>query len=113
MKLRDPRQKRALMHLRQKNVNEKKDSRTGKLTGKSWRWTGARQEEFVVQVIKLGLYFKKREILEGHMGQLGELEEEITTHSSILARKIPWTEGPGGLRSMGSQRVRQELVTKQ
>ena len=47
------------------------------------------------------------------MGQLGELDEEITTHSSILARKIPWTEGPGGLRSMGSQTVRHELVIKQ
>ena len=33
------------------------------------------------------------------------LEEEMATHSSILARKIPWTEKPGGLQSMGSQRV--------
>ena len=60
-KQRDPRQKRVLMHLRNRNVNEKKDSRTGKLTGKRWRWTGARQDEFVVQGLTLGLYFKKRE----------------------------------------------------
>ena len=33
------------------------------------------------------------------------LEEETATHSSILAWKIPWTEEPGGLQSMGSQRV--------
>ena len=36
-------------------------------------------------------------------------EEEMETHSSILAWKIPWTEKPGRLQSMGSQRV----VTKQ
>ena len=34
------------------------------------------------------------------------LEEEMTTESSILAWKIPWTEEPGGLQSMGLQRVR-------
>ena len=33
------------------------------------------------------------------------LEKEMTTHSSILAWKIPWTEDPGRLQSMGSQRV--------
>ena len=33
------------------------------------------------------------------------LEEEMATHSSILAWEIPWTEEPGGLQSMGSQRV--------
>ena len=33
------------------------------------------------------------------------LEEEMTTHCSILALRIPWTEEPGGLQSTGSQRV--------
>ena len=33
------------------------------------------------------------------------LEKEMATHSSTLAWKIPWTEEPGGLQSMGSQRV--------
>ena len=33
------------------------------------------------------------------------LEEEMATHSSILAWRIPWTEEPGGLQSMASQRV--------
>ena len=36
----------------------------------------------------------------------------MVTHSSILAWKIPWTEEPGGLQSMESQRVRHNLVTK-
>ena len=33
------------------------------------------------------------------------LEEEMAAHSIILAWKIPWTEGPGGLQSTGEQRV--------
>ena len=41
------------------------------------------------------------------------LEEEMATHSSILAWKMPWTEEPGGLQSMGSQRVRHAWVTEQ
>ena len=36
------------------------------------------------------------------------LQEEMATYSSILAWKIPWTEEPGGLPSMGSQRVRHD-----
>ena len=39
------------------------------------------------------------------MGQEDPLEEEMATCSSILAWKIQWTEEPGGLQSMGSQRV--------
>ena len=34
------------------------------------------------------------------------LEEGVATHSSILARRIPWTDDPGWLQSMGLQRVR-------
>ena len=45
-------------------------------------------------------------------GQEDPLEMEMATHSSILAWKIPWTEEPGGLESMGSQRVRHERVTE-
>ena len=36
------------------------------------------------------------------------LEKEMATHSRILAWEIPWTEEPGGLQSMGSQRVRHD-----
>ena len=35
----------------------------------------------------------------------------MATHSSTLAQKIPWTEEPGGIQSMGSQRVRQDWAT--
>ena len=42
------------------------------------------------------------------MGQEDPLEEGMATHSSILAWRIPWTEEPGGLQSIGLQRVRQD-----
>ena len=38
------------------------------------------------------------------------LEEEMAIHPGILAWRISWTEEPGGLQSMGSQRVRHNLV---
>ena len=41
----------------------------------------------------------------GSPGREDPLEEEMATHSSTLARKMPWTEGPGGLEFMRSQRV--------
>ena len=40
------------------------------------------------------------------LGQEDPLEEEMSTHSSIIACKISWTEKPGRLQSTGSQRVR-------
>ena len=42
------------------------------------------------------------------LGQEDPLEKEMATHSSTLAWKIPWTEKPGRLQSMGSQRVRHD-----
>ena len=42
------------------------------------------------------------------LGWEDPLEKEMATHSSILAWRIPWTEEPGGLQSMGSQRVGQD-----
>ena len=39
------------------------------------------------------------------VGQEDSLEEEMETHSRILAWKIPWTEEPGGLESIGSRRI--------
>ena len=44
-----------------------------------------------------------RETQVQSLGQEDLLEKEMATHSSILAWKIPWTEEPGGLQSMGSQ----------
>ena len=49
-----------------------------------------------------------QEMQETRVQSLGwedPLEEEVATHSSILAWRIPWTEEPGGLLSMGSHRV--------
>ena len=42
------------------------------------------------------------------LGGEDPLELEMATHSSILAWRISWTEEPGGLQSMGSQRVRHD-----
>ena len=46
------------------------------------------------------------------LGQKDPLEKEMATHCSILDWRIPWTEKPGRLQSMGLQRVRHDLVTK-
>ena len=46
------------------------------------------------------------------VGQEDPLEEEMATHSRILAWRILWTEEPGGLQSMGSQRVGHTLATE-
>ena len=44
----------------------------------------------------------------GFLSQEDALEKEMAIHFSILALKIPWTEEPGGLQSIASQRVRQD-----
>ena len=46
-----------------------------------------------------------RETQVRSLGREVPLDKEMATHSSILAWKIPWTEEPGWLQSMGSQRV--------
>ena len=47
------------------------------------------------------------------LGQEGPLEKAMVTLSSILAWEVPWTEEPGGLQSIRSQRVGHDLVTRQ
>ena len=42
------------------------------------------------------------------LGQEDPLEKRVATHSSIFAWRIPWTEKPDGLQSVGSQRVRHD-----
>ena len=51
------------------------------------------------------LPMQKLQEMQISLGQEDPLEEAIATHSSILAWKIPWTEEPDGLQSMGSQTV--------
>ena len=45
------------------------------------------------------------------LGREDPLEEEMATHSSVPAWRIPWTEEPGGLQFIGLQRVRHSQVT--
>ena len=52
-----------------------------------------------------------RETWVRSLGREDPLEKEMTTHSSTLAWKIPWTEEHGGLQSTGSQRVRHDSKT--
>ena len=52
------------------------------------------------------------ETLVQFLGWEDPLEEEMATHSSILAWRIPWTEEPGRLQSIGSTGVGQDLATK-
>ena len=47
------------------------------------------------------------------LGQEDPLEKGMATQSSILAWRIPWTEEPSGLQSMGSQRIGHNLATLQ
>ena len=56
-----------------------------------------------IQVILI--WEMKRETQVRTLGWEDPLEEAMATHSSILSWRMPWTEDPGGLQSMGSQRV--------
>ena len=48
---------------------------------------------------------QKQEMWVRSLGQEDPLEEEMATHSSILAWEIPWTKKPGGLQSTGLQKI--------
>ena len=50
-----------------------------------------------------------QEVQVQSLGQEDPLEEEMATHCSLLAWKIPWTEEPGGLQSMRSQKSQTRL----
>ena len=50
----------------------------------------------------------KQESWARSLGREDPLEEEMATHSSVLAWEIPWTEEPGGLQSMGPQSQAQQ-----
>ena len=50
--------------------------------------------------------FRRHETQIRSLDQEDPLKEDMTTHSSILAWRIPWREEPGGLQSIGSQRIR-------
>ena len=62
------------------------------------------RSSLVAQTVKNLLAVQETQVQ--YLGEEDPLEEEMSTHSSILAWKIPWTEEPDGLQSLGSQRVR-------
>ena len=62
----------------------------------------------VTQMVKASTY-NAGETWVRYLGQEDPLEKEMGTHSSTLALKIPWTEEPGRLQSMGLQRVTTRL----
>ena len=61
--------------------------------------TGSKQEKEYVKAVYC------------HPAYLTYMQKEMATHSSILAWRIPWMEEPGGLQSMGSQRVGHDWAT--
>ena len=83
-------------------------------TGKTWRvkpefWFGP-ASDFTTSLytcLFCHLYMERL----GSLGQEVPLEEDMAIHSSILAWRIPWTGEPGGLQSIGSQRVRHDWAT--
>ena len=60
------------------------------------------QGSLVAQMVKSLPAMRETQVQS--LGREDPLEKEMATYSSILAWKIPWTEGPGGLLSMGSQK---------
>ena len=67
------------------------------------------------QLLKMAQMVKNLPVMQatwvGSLGWEDPLEKEMAAHSSILAWEIPWTEEPGGLLFMGSQRVGHHWVT--
>ena len=66
-------------------------------------WVSLDRASLVPQMVKNPPAMQ--EIRVQPLSQEDPLEKEIATHSSTPAWKIPWTEEPGGLQTMGSQRV--------
>ena len=67
------------------------------------KWQPAVGDSLVAQLVKNMLAVQETWVRS--LGWEDPLEKQMATHSSILAWKISWTEKPGGLQSMGSQRV--------
>ena len=68
---------------------------------KHWGWVLFTMASLIAQLVKNLSAIKETQVQS--LGQEDPLEKEMAIHSSILGWKIPWTEEPGGLQSMGSQ----------
>ena len=92
---------------------------SGQLHSASWQSTGGSQERIKVGLPDWGFPddsdSKEPACNVGDPGSVPRSEDPLAkgtaTHSSILAWRIPWTEEPGGLHSIGSQRVRHDWAT--
>ena len=75
---------------------------------KDIEWASYKKKKwpFVAQTVKN--FHAMQETQVQSLGQEDLLEKGKATHSSMPAWRIPWTEEPGGLQSLGSQRVRQD-----
>ena len=71
--------------------------------GKKYLKVTNRAASLVAQMVKNLLAMQETQVQS--MGQEDPLEKGMATHFSILAWRIPWTEEPGGLQYMGSQKV--------
>ena len=69
------------------------------------------QWQMLIQIIMVSISQYIRETQVQSLSREDPLEKWMAAHSSILAWKYPWTEEPGGLQSMGSQRVRHDWAT--
>ena len=68
-----------------------------------WQWWASLVASLMAQSVKN--LPAMQETWVGSLSREDTLEEGVATHSSILDWRIPWTEKPGSLQSMGSQRV--------
>ena len=105
------RDKKAFLSDQRKEIQENNRMGTTRDCFKKIRATKGRFDAkigafLVVQTVKCLLAMQ--EIWVQFLGWEDPLEKEMATHSSILAWKIPWTEEPGRLQSIGSQRVRHD-----
>ena len=76
------------------------------LLGKNCFASSSVLSSLVVQIVKNLPAVEETRVQS--LGQEDPLEKSMATHSNILAWKIPWTEEPGRLRSIGSRRVRHD-----
>ena len=76
----------------------------GDLGDKATRWLSGKEIYLLMQ--------EMQETWVQSLGREDSLEEEMAAHSNILAWKTPWTEDPGGLKSIGLHRVRSDLATE-